>query len=82
MPGFVEERLRRVAIVSKLVKKGLEEKGKVDYEQLVYEIQFQTGVTDKKAREYLQIIIRKFNYETEMEETKYGRIYWIKPRRV
>lgn len=82
MPGFVEDRKRRLASVARLVEKNLGINGKANYEKVIIEIQFSLGVTDKKAREYLQLIIAKFDLTTEMEETRTGRIYWIKTKEI
>lgn len=80
MPSFVEERKRRLTETARLVQKALDEKGKADYEEIVSEICFSTGVTDKKAREYLQLVKKKNKLRTQLEDTGKGRVYWLLPK--
>jgi len=80
MRGAVESRKERVSFVARRLDKNLAEKGKVDYEIFIVKICIETGVTDKKAREYLRLVMASNDLETELEQTKTGRIYWIKPK--
>jgi len=78
MGSFVEDRKRRVSLTARLVSDALEKSEKANFNTIVNEIMFQTGVTDKKAREYLMLIIHRNKLETEVEQTKKGLVYWIK----
>lgn len=77
MRGFVEDRKQRVRLVAEKISKGLKDDGEIDYELLLAHIQFDTGVTDKKAREYVQLIIKQYGLSTRVEDNKAGRKYWI-----
>ena len=82
MGGFVEDRKRRLVAVAKILSKELEQNNKADYEDIIFKVQMETGVTDHKAREYLTLVVRSNNLETVKEETKTGRRYWILPKKV
>ena len=81
MKGAVEARKERVSFISRKLEKELSLNGKVDYERFVVTIQIETGVTDKKAREYMRLIMVNNDLTTSLEENKTGRVYWIEPKK-
>lgn len=80
MRGAVEARKERLAWVTKELTKELTEKGKADFENFIVKIQIATGVTDKKAREYMRLLMVHNDLTTEFEQTNTGRVFWIKKK--